>query len=223
MLDHGTGAAAAADHADVGRAAPDRAAQREFVDLVAARDHHRERAPVDREGVEHLVDLAGDHLAGHREALAVRELLAVVDDRDLEAERRADGGEREADVPAADDQQAAGRLEDLEHDAAVAGTRPRAARDEVAGRAHVDRLRLDARAGGERRATRRGYRVIDCGWTEGAERRAAGAHEQLRPEPQAALLAGVDHGRDRNGGATGESDLDLRDELRPHVLVFCCL
>ena len=65
-------------------------------------------------------DVVDDDLRGGREALGVRELLAVVDDVDAEADLVREPRQMEADVAGADDVQLGRRLDRLDVDVHLA-------------------------------------------------------------------------------------------------------
>ena len=83
--------------------------------LVAAGDADDVGVRVDRVAVEHLVEAAAGDAVGLREALGVGVLGAVVDDLDRKAAEVADGRERLADVPAADDEERRRAFVDFDH------------------------------------------------------------------------------------------------------------
>ena len=150
---------------------------------------------------------------------ASRAGLAVVDDDDAEAEHVAHRRERQPDVPATDDDQLAGRLVHLDHDARVAGARLRAPRHGVAFSCHVDGLGLQARALLERSDSGLAHGLLDGAAPDAADGRPVLAHEHLSAEEDALvlLLAEVDDGRHGDGLTPGERLFNDLDDLCPHI------
>ena len=86
-------------------------------------------------------DVVGDDLRRIRKALGVRELLAIVDDMDPEADFVGEPRQVEADVPGADDVQLGRRLDRLDVDVHLSAADEAGLLGEIVGQLVVDELR----------------------------------------------------------------------------------
>ncbi len=87
-----------------------------FIVGVAARDRHEEAMFVEPKTIDGVAKRLDDDFMGGRETLAIGELIAVVDDGDVEPEHRAHRGEWLRDMPGAHDNQALGPRNRIDED-----------------------------------------------------------------------------------------------------------
>src|SRR5439155_20291789 len=105
-----------ADEAEIGQRPRREGGPRLEVVGVATRDDDGVSGRGEADASDPRGDVVDDHFRGRREALGVRELLAVVDDMNAESDFVRDAREVESDMAAADDVQLRRRLDRLDVD-----------------------------------------------------------------------------------------------------------
>src|SRR5690606_39328916 len=133
-----------------------------------------------RRGLHPLGGRRGEYLDRVREPFAVRELLAVVDDVHLEADRRRQLTELAADMSGAEDVELRRRLDRLDEDVHLPSADQPRLLGEVVAELVVDELRAP---GGERLARLPERVVLVAAAADGADGPPVGEDEHLRADP----------------------------------------
>src|SRR5690606_7133022 len=181
----------APDHPDVRRRDVQRDEAAEAVEIVLVGAGHEDdvRPGADLDLAERVGEIGPEHARGVGESVGGGELLAVVQDGDAEAEAYTHLGQRDGDVPRADDEELVWRAVRL-------GEKADHARGEADG--HGGRATgLEGAAG-----------VGEGGIVEGGVAKGAAPRPGLVEEEATPCCGAVDRGHDGEGGAALESGED---------------
>jgi hypothetical protein len=212
----------AADEPEVCERPGHQHAQRLEVGLVAAGDDHRVGGRRQRRLRQPLRDRLDDQFVSAGKALAVGELLPVVEDMNAEAGRLGQVADVAPDVAGADDVEVGGGRERIDVDVHL----PAADQPVFLGEVVVEVV-VEERpaAGGDRLAGFPEGVVLVAPAADGADRASVGKHQHLRARPLRRRSVGPDHGHERGRVAArkrvGGGGQDLFVQMRTSILDFC--